>query len=173
MWAPDVDLWWFAKGSERHLMAIGRILKIAAAAAIGVAALAYGVSYVWPSYSWDMRLRSPNGSYDIVVLRQDAAAFSDIYYVMYVFPHDSMPKEKRKNERVLYASPWRSDKYRVYSGAAYPMFRWLNNSTVEISLDEAYFQEVSLWPIKRFAASGEAVLISLVFGKGGIDYAKP
>jgi hypothetical protein len=154
-------------------MVIGRILRIASIVAIGVAAIAYGFSYVWPSYSWDMRLESPNGSYDIVVLRQDAAAFSDLYYVMYVFPHGSMPKDKNKNERVLYASPWRSDKYRVYSGTAYPMFRWLNNNTVEISLDEAYFQEVSLWPIKKFSTSGEAVLVSLVFGKGGVAYAKP
>lgn len=154
-------------------MVIGRILRIASIAVVGIATVTYGISYVWPSYSWDMRLRSPNGSYDLIVLRQDAAAFSDVQYVIYVFPHDSMPNDKKKSEPVLYASPWRGDKYRVYSGVAYPMFRWLNNNTIELSLDEAYFQEVFLWPVKRFTSSGEAVLVSLVFGKGGDAYAKP
>jgi len=121
----------------------------------------------------EAQLESPNGAYDLVVLRQDAAAFSDFNHVMYVFPHDSAPESKKKNERVLYAGPWRSDKYKVYSGTAYPMFRWLDNNTVELNLDEAYFQEVSLWPVKNFSPSNGTVLISLVFGKKGSAYTSP
>lgn len=147
--------------------------RFVAVAAATVAAIAYGISYIWPSYLWDMRIASPNGSYDLVVLRQDSSAFSDFYYVLYVFPHGATPKDARKNERILYAGPWRGDKYRVYSGSAYPLFRWINDNTVEISLDEAYFQEVSLWPIKRFSSSSEAVLVSLVYKKGGEAYSKP
>lgn len=154
-------------------MRINRTLSVASIVAVVMAATVYGISYVWPSYTWNMRLSSPGGAYDLVVLRQDAAAFSDFYYVLYIFPHNSTPKDNVKGERIFYTWPWRGEKYRIYSGPAYPMFRWLNDNTVEINLDEAFFQNISLYPVKIFAPSNDTVLVSLVFKNNGNIYTKP
>jgi hypothetical protein len=144
---------------------MNRILKWFATTIVGCGIIAYGISFVWPSYDWDLRVPSPDGRYDIVVLRGNAAAFADYSYEIYLFPHAEVPHDRAKTTRVWLTPIWRGSKYLIYSGYSYPMFRWCGNHSIEIDLDEAYYEHFILEPVKRFKGSDDAILVSVVFGK--------
>jgi hypothetical protein len=74
-------------------------------AAVALAIAAYVISFFWPVYDWALRLPSPDGRYDLIVLRGDKAAFDDFFYHIYVFPHSSAPTDRPKGTRVLYSYP--------------------------------------------------------------------
>jgi hypothetical protein len=134
-------------------------------AVLGFAIVAYVISFYWPMYLWDLRLPSPDGRYDLVVLRGDAAAFADFSYHVYLFPHALVPGDRAKNTRVVLTSTWRGSKYLVYSGYNVPMFRWTGTHSIEIDLHDAYYEPFRLEHIKKFTLSDEPVLVSLVFEK--------
>ena len=125
-----------------------RMLKLMAALASAFVALIYGLSYVWPAYDWAIRLPSPNGINDVVVLRSNAAAFADFGYAVYVFPHALTPADRPKGTRVLFTPIWRGDKYRVFYDASYPMLRWLDDNSLEINLDEVNYEKISFEKLK-------------------------
>jgi len=132
---------------------------------VGLAITVYGVSYVWPCHDWDLRLPSPDGRYDLVVLRGDAAAFADFSYRIYVFPHSQTPPDRPKGTFVWYTPFWRSSKYLVYSGYNTPLFRWTDPHSITIDIGELYTHEFTFEPVKRFSGSDEAVLVSVAFNK--------
>jgi hypothetical protein len=142
-----------------------RALKWFAVAVVGLAAIAHGVSFVWPLYLWDLRLPSPGGKYDLIVLRGDAAAFADFSYHVYLFPHALAPEDRAKNTRVILTPIWRGRKYLVYSGYNYPAFRWTGSHSLEIDFDALNYESFTLEPIKRFAPSDDPILVSLAFEK--------
>jgi len=74
--------------------------KWLSAFAVGLAALVYASSFLWREYRWDLHVPSPDGRYDLVVLRGDAGAVDDFSYCIYVFPHASMPSVRVKDARV-------------------------------------------------------------------------
>src|SRR5438309_2253325 len=80
-----------------------------------------------PVYDWSLRLSSPDGQYDAVVIRGDPAAFADFFYNVYIFPHADMPKDQKKGDPVTMAGAWQSSKFLVYSGSGSPMIRWTNS----------------------------------------------
>jgi hypothetical protein len=132
---------------------------------VGLTSLGYGVSFVWPVYDWAIRLPSPNGVNDVVVLRSNAAAFADFGYAVYVFPHPLTPADRPKGTRVLFTPIWRSDKYRIFDSYSYPMLRWTDDNSLEINLNEVYYGKILFDPVKRFSSSDKPILISLVFNK--------
>ena len=140
-----------------------RFVRLGLVGAVGIIFLAYGVSFVWPKYTWDMRVSSPEGKYDLVVLRGDKIGFDDFSYRLYVFPRSVTPHDRPKDTRVILASLWRSDKYLVFDGCDYPAFRWVKDDKLEIDLNEVNYSPFSFFPIKRFNASSKPVLISIVF----------
>lgn len=117
---------------------------------IGGLIVAYGISLVWPRYEFDLRVPSPDGRYDLVVLRGNASAFDDFSYNIYAFPHAQAPRAQIKGSRVWLTSNWRGRKYLVYSGYNYPMFRWVGARAIEIDIDELYPEPFMIEPIKRF-----------------------
>jgi hypothetical protein len=150
------------------------IWKLIVVAAVGLFVLGYALTYVWPVCSWDMRLPSPGGRYDLVVLRRDAAAFADFSYRIYVFPHDLTPGDRLKDEFVFFASPWRGSKYLIYDGYNYPLFRWTDDHSVEIRLHCLEYSPATFEPIKMFGRRDQTVLVSLAFGEPqGVSYNSP
>jgi hypothetical protein len=103
---------------------------------LAVGLLVYASSFFWPSYDWALRLPSPDGHYDLVVLRGDKAAFDDFFYHVYVFPRNSAPADRPKGTRVLYTYPWRGRHYLVYvySGYATPLARWTGPASLALTL---------------------------------------
>ena len=132
---------------------------------LGLAGAGYGFTYIWPLYAWDLRLASPDGRYDLVVLRGDAAAFADFSHEIYLFPHALTPEDRAKDTHVWLTPIWRGDKYLVYSGDDHPMFRWTGATSIEIDLKEAEYSGFKLESVKRFERRGEPILTSVVFGK--------
>ncbi len=144
---------------------MNHIYKWLAATIVGFGIISYGISFVWPAYDWDLRVPSPDGRYDIVVLRGDAAAFADFSYEIYLFPHAVVPHDRAKSTRVWLTPIWRGRKYLIYSGYSYPMFRWIGKHSIEIDLNDFYPEPFVLEPVKRFQGSDDAILVSVVFGK--------
>jgi len=144
---------------------VNRIFKWVALLFVCVASLFYGLSFVWPAYNWELRLPSPDGRYDLVVLRGDAAAFDDFSYRIYIFPHSLVPKDRAKSDRVLLTPIWRGCKYLVYSGYNYPELRWTGPRSVEIDVNDLYPEPFAVDPVKTFGKSDGAVLVSIAFGK--------
>jgi hypothetical protein len=134
-------------------------------ASLGIATVAYGISFAWPAYDWDLRVPSPDGRYDLVVLRGDAAAFADFSYEIYLFPRSLTPHDQSKASRVWLTPTWRGRKYLIYSGYSYPMFRWTSEHAIEIDLNDHNPEPFVLEPVKRFEGSDQAVVVSIVFGK--------
>jgi hypothetical protein len=120
-------------------------------------------------YEYDLRLPSPDGRYDLVVLRGDAAAFADFSYRIYVFPHALAPEQTPKGKRVLITGIWRDKKYLIYSGYAIPMFRWTSAHEIEIDIDDLYDQIDEFQPVPSLDTpvrdNSTAVLVSLVMNK--------
>jgi hypothetical protein len=143
------------------------------AGGIILATLAYGISFCWPPYEWDLRVPSPDAKYDLIVLRDDVAAFADFGYHIYLFPHEFAPRDRAQGERVWYVPPWRGRKYLVYSGDDVPMFRWTGTHSVEIDIQEVYTQPFILEPVKRFRQSEAPILISVRFGIGDTTNISP
>ena len=137
------------------------------------AIFAYGISFIWPVYDWDLHVPSPDGHFDLVVLRGDAAAFDDFSYRIYLFPHTSMPRNRAKGTRVWLTPTWRGRKFLVYDGYNYPMFRWTSARTVEIDLTDLNIMPFTFEPVKIFGESNETVLVSVVFGKENKSNALP
>ena len=149
-----------------------RAPKMLVAVAIGLAVIAWGVStspcfrpFGPVLYDWDLRLPSPDKRYDLVVIRGDAAAFDDFSYRIYLFPHSLVPADRPKGTQVEMTSIWRNDRYLVYSGYNYPMFRWTSPNSIELNLTDLWIQPFTFEPVKRFAQSNDSVLASLVFGR--------
>jgi hypothetical protein len=140
-------------------------IKNLSVAIIAIAILVYGISFLWPVYTWDLALASPDGSYELVVLRGDAAAFDDYSYHVYLFPRPDAPHDQAKNSRVWFTERWRGRKYRIYSGYNYPMFRWTSPHSVEIDLTDLHIEAFELEPVKRFSGSRDAVFIATAFGR--------
>jgi hypothetical protein len=130
----------------------------------GLAAVAYGVSIYWPVYDWSLQAPSPDGRYELVVLRGDKAAFDDFFYRIYVFPNAVAPQERARGERVRMFGRWRGSEYLIYSGYGYPMFRWTGPRALEIDLTDLYPQVSEFHPVKNVGGR-EAILASLVFGR--------
>jgi hypothetical protein len=145
---------------------------VALGAIVAVAAL-YGVSFVWPAYNWDLKVPSPDGRYDLVVLRGNATAFADFSYHIYLFPHASTPVDRAKASRVWFTPIWRGTKYLVYSGFDYPMFRWTGPNSIEIDLTDTEPMPFRVEHVKRFKGSREAVVTSVVFGREDSENALP
>ncbi len=125
---------------------------VVACAVIALAIAAYRLSIFWPAYDWVLRLPSPDGRYDLIVLRGDKAAFDDFFYHIYVFPHSSAPADRPKGTRVLYTYPWRGRRYLVYSGYATPLIRWTSPDSLAIDLNDLYNQYSVFESLKRFDA---------------------
>lgn len=138
-------------------------LKLTMAIIVGLATLAYAISYEWPKYEWYSELKSPDGNYNLVILRGNPGAPSDFSYSMYIFPRDLMPQPHTRGERVLLAGRWRGNEYLVYSGDIDPVFRWTDPNSVEVALEGTYFEGISLHPMKFFAHSPSPVLFSVIF----------
>lgn len=136
------------------------------------ACAAYGVSFYWPVLRWDVVLPSPWGGADLIVLRQDASAFADLSYRIYLLPHELTPADMQKGARVYDTPLWRGQDHLVYASFDYPKFRWTSAKTIEIDVNEAYPEEIEFIPIKRFE-SGDTILISLVFGKNDAGNTRP
>ncbi|HKP36517.1 MAG TPA: hypothetical protein VJT71_06635 [Pyrinomonadaceae bacterium] len=131
---------------------------------VALAIAAYVVSFFWPLYEWALRLPSPDGRYDLIVLRGDKAAFDDFFYHIYVFPHSSAPADRPTGTRVLYNHPWRSRRYLVYSGYATPLIRWTGRDSLAIDLNDLYNQYSAFEPLKKFDPS-HSVATSLYVGR--------
>jgi hypothetical protein len=127
---------WFAAGVVLITVVIG--------------AAVYACSFFWPVYDWALRLPSPDGRYDLIVLRGDKAAFDDFFYHIYVFPHNSAPADRPKGSRVFYTYPWRGRHYLVYSGYATPLIRWTGPTSLAVDLNDLYNQFSVFEPLKRF-----------------------
>lgn len=130
----------------------------------GIAILSYGFSIFWPVYDWAGRLGSPDGRFELVVLRGDKAAFDDFFYDVYVFSRAKVPETKAKGARVWMIGRWRSDRYLIYSGYGYPMLRWTGPHSLEIDLTDVQPEVSEFHPVKDFGRS-ETVITSLIFGK--------
>ena len=150
-----------------------RLAAIFIVVIVGLVVVSYGISFVWPVYEWDMHVPSPDGRYDLVILRGNAAAFDDYSYQIYLFPHDLMPKDRPAGTRVWLTSIWRGKKYLVYSGYNYPMFRWTGTRSLEIDLSDLYPQPFFFEPVKVFGKVEDAVLFSLLFGKEDTANTRP
>jgi hypothetical protein len=131
----------------------------------------YALTFFWPVYDFALRLPSPDGRYELIVLRGDAAAFADFSYNLYVLPRGAGPQNLFPRTRVHMAGIWRGSKYLVYSGYNYPMFRWTGPSSVEVDLADAYPEVDEYHPVKRLGQS--TVVASLVFGKTDVRNARP
>ena len=150
-----------------------RTLKWLVTTILGLAITAYGISFFWPRYDWDLRLPSPDGRYDLVVLRGDAAAFDDFSYHIYLFPHELVPSDRAGGTQVLLTPIWRGRKYLVYSGYSYPMFRWTSAHSIEIDLHEAQYEPFILEHLKKFSVSDDPILVSLSFEKDDSNNVSP
>jgi hypothetical protein len=139
----------------------------------GLAILVYSGSYIWPVYEWDAQVASPTKEYDMVVLRRDAAAFADYYYSIYAFPHDSTPSGFLKGKRVYLTPIWRRTKYLVYAGYSRPLFCWTSAKTVSLTINEATFSEVTLYPVKNIPDSDDSILVSFTFNLNDDKCSKP
>lgn len=169
----------------------------------GVPFLAYVVFNVWFRYEWDVRVPSPDGRYDLVVLRGDLYAIADFDYLIYLFPHDLTPKDQPKWSPVRLTSIWWNYKYFVYSGFDYPMIRWTDENSIEINLSQAFYMPFTVEHVKRFESDASiakrvhcppweldshghiipqapcplfkdsAILITVVFEKEDKDLSKP
>lgn len=133
---------------------------------------AYGISFIWPIYRWDLVLPSPGGGCDLIVLRRDASAFADLAYRIYLLPHEETPTDMQKGSRVWYTPMWRGQEHLVYASFDYPKFRWTSPKTIEIDVNEAYPASVFLDPIKKFD-SGDVILVALAFGKNDAGNTRP
>ncbi|MGA2553424.1 MAG: hypothetical protein ABSF20_01405 [Smithella sp.] len=152
---------------------MNRPLKWLIATIAGFAIIAYGISFLWPGYDWDLRVPSPDGRYDLVVLRGDTAAFADFSYHIYVFPHALAPHDQTKASRVWLTPMWRGKKFLVYSGYNYPMFRWTGTHSVEIDFTDLYPEPCTVEPVKSFGEPKHNILVSVVFGKENISNTLP
>ncbi len=125
---------------------VSRSLEMLAVATAGLAIIACGISRVLDVgpvlYDWDLRLPSPDGRYDLVVLRGDAAAFDDFSYHVYLFPHSVAPADRPRGTQIRMTSIWRDRKSLVYSGYNYPMFRWTGPGSVEFNLTDSLHRAV-------------------------------
>ena len=128
-----------------------------------LATVAAGYSFLSPTYDWDLQLPSPDGQYDLVVLRGDAAAFDDFSYRVYLFPQGLVPNDRAKGARVWMTPIWRGSRYFVYSGYSLPMLRWTGSRSIEIDLNEAYYEPFSVEQVKRF--DRDTVLVSVMLDK--------
>lgn len=100
------------------------------------AAAMFALSFVWPFYEWNLVVPSPDHRRVIIVLRGDAAAFSDFSYRIYVFPISAAPVLQPSRTPQLFTWPWRGNRYLAYDGPGYPMFRWTGIKTMEIDFNE-------------------------------------
>ncbi len=124
--------------------------------------IGYAISFFWPALSWDLRLPSPTGDDNLVVLRAEVSAFSDYTFEIYVFPKTHTPKDFARDAFVFNTSVWRGDKYLVYSSDNYPTFRWISRNKIEIDIHQLNYNPVTLLPIKNFGNDG-TVFVSLEF----------
>jgi hypothetical protein len=125
------------------------------------------LSVFWPLYDYDLRLPSPDGAYDIVVLRGDAAAFDDFSYNVYVFPHALTPEQTPKGKQVYMIGIWRGKKYLIYSGYTVPAFRWTGPRAIEIDVFKGQGDYMSIFefhPDKRLDSTGP-IHVTLVVGR--------
>jgi hypothetical protein len=125
-----------------------------------------------PVYDWSLKLSSPDGQYDAVIIRGNPAAFADFFYNVYIFPHADVPKDQKKGDPVTMAGAWQGSKFLVYSGSGSPMIRWTNSRVLEIDVDDLYPAVASFYPVKRFS-DRDWVLTSLVFDKTDPRNARP
>jgi len=170
---PSLDAGETPRRSTSSLGHLNRPAKFVIGVVAAVAGIAYGISFFWPIYDWDLKVPSPDQRYDLVVLRGDAAAFADFSYRIYLFPRASTPADHAIHSRVWYTPIWRGRKYLVYSGYSYPMFRWTGPHTIEIDLNEAYWEPFALESVKRFGKTEDAILTSVVFGGENSANARP
>ena len=140
-----------------------RFALLAAGVLVAITGLAYGISFVWPRYDWDLKVPSPDGQYSLVVLLCDAAAFADFCYHIYLFPRALTPPEQVRHSRVWYTPIWRGRKYLVYSGFSHPMFRWTSSHTIEIDLHEAEYEPFDVVSVKRIETTNDVIPTSVVF----------
>jgi hypothetical protein len=130
----------------------------------------FGLFWGAPQDNFDELLPSPDGRYDLVVLREDRAAIDDFYYRIYVFPHASTPKETSITQNVSRTGIWLDKRYLVYAGYAVPMFRWTSPHEIEIDLDDLYDEVDEFHPVPPLETSpldnSKAVLVSLILNKG-------
>jgi len=148
---------------------LSKVIAVLTLAYLCFEAALYGISVFWPSYDYDLRLPSPNGQFDLVVLRRDAAAFDDFSYRIYVFPHALAPEQTPKGKQVLMTGIWRDKKYLVYSGYAIPMFRWTSTHEIEIDVHDLYDEIDEFQPVPSLDTpvrdNSTAILVSLVMNK--------
>lgn len=154
------------------MASLKRFATVLGVVGVLAACAVYGASFFWPVLRWDVVLSSPGGGCDLIVLRQDASAFADLSYRIYLLPHELTPPDMQKGERVYATSPWRGEERLVYASFDYPKFRWTSPKTVEIDVNEAYPEDIQFIPIKRFD-SGDAILVSLVFGRNDAANTRP
>ena len=133
---------------------------------LGLAVIICGLFLLWPDDQWVYRLPSPDGRYDVLVLRSSKAASDDFSYHLYVFPHALTPRDQV--EGAFFArSPFRrgSNKHLIYSGYCTPTFHWTGPHSITLNLHEPYLWDFIFEPMKRLSDSDEPLLVSLGFSK--------
>jgi hypothetical protein len=150
-----------------------RTLNLLVVVLIGVVIVAWLASIVWPAYEWDLSAPSPDGRYDLVVLRGKTADFDDFAWRLYVLPHKVVSTNRAKGTRMFMTPTWRSDKYLIYTGYNYPKFRWAGPHFIEFDLDDHDLKPFGLYPFKQFSEKLEQVTISVVYGPRAAAYISP
>ena len=139
----------------------------------GALSAALALTLVWPPYSWDLKVPSPDGRYDLVVLRGDAAGFADFSYRFYLFPVQDSPADRTRGTPVLLTPMWQRSKYLVYSGFNYPEFRWTGLRSIEIDIGDLAPGPFSFDPVKTFGPSNETLVVGLGFGTSNPQNIRP
>jgi hypothetical protein len=150
-----------------------RTLSLLVVVVCGVLVVGWLASIVWPVYQWDLSVPSPEGDYDLIVLRGKTGDYPDSAWRLYLLPHSVVSTGRAKGSRVFMTPTWRSEKYLVYSGYNYPKFRWVTAHLVEIDLADHDLKPFGLFPFKQFSEKKDEISISLVFGPRESVYTAP
>ena len=103
-----------------------------------------------PQFEYDLRLPSPDGRYDVVVVREDRSATDDFYYHVFIFPSSAEPKMLAARTSIRFSGIWTDERYLIYAGYAVPGLRWTSPHEVTIDIDDLFPQISEFHPIPGF-----------------------
>ena len=147
---------------KRLLQALG-LLGLVTVVGLAIAAALLFLGFP-RRYDWALRLPSPDGRFELVVLRGDRAAFDDFFYQVYVLPRDLAPAGQPPGSFGAEPDgPWRRRRFLVYSGYATPLLRWTGPDSLAIDLNDLRNQYSSFEPLVRFD-TGQVVSATLRLG---------
>jgi hypothetical protein len=150
-----------------------RTLSLLLVVLIGVVTIAWLASIVWPEYRWDLSAPSPDGRYDIIVLRGKTGDYQDNAWRIYVVPHGVIAADRARGTRMYLTPTWRSDKYLVYMGYNNPKFRWAGAHMIEFDLEDHDLKPFGFYPFKQYSEQLDHVTSSIVYGPRAETYLSP